>query len=119
MTPVVLNIIKPADVGVPPEIKTFAVVQRNEANKCGKFAKRISPLRAFIKRFYYGSGNYAFQKTKKNNQKNYDDAISLCINEFETKFKQKIKGKSAYNLAVVYDIKGDYKNAFFWAQKAM
>ena len=32
---------------------------------------------------------------------------------------KKIKGKSAYNLAVVYNIKGDCKNAFFWAQKAM
>ena len=33
MTSTILNVVKPADVYIPNDITTFAVVQRNEARK--------------------------------------------------------------------------------------
>ena len=66
-----------------------------------EYGRRISPSRVNLRRSYYGSGNYVFKKGKqKIIEKNYDAAIDLWLNQFETTLNQKEKGKSAYNLAV-------------------
>mgnify|MGYP001494373783 CR=1 FL=1 len=52
-------------------------------------------------------------------EKNYDAAIDIWLNEFETTLNQKAKGKSAYNLAVAYEVKADYQNAIYWAEEAI
>ena len=81
---------------------------------------QISPSRVNLRRSYYGSGNYVFKKgQQKVVEKNYDAAIDIWLNQFETTLKQKTKGKSAYNLAVAYEVKSDYENAIYWAEQAI
>jgi len=91
------------------------------ANQLGEeYGRRISPSRVKLIRFYYGSGNYVFKKGKqKVIDKNYDAAIDIWLNQFETTLNQKTKGKSAYNLAVAYEVKSDYENAIYWAEQAI
>ena len=85
-----------------------------------EYGRRISPSRVNLRRSYYGSGNFVFKQGKqKIIQKNYDEAIDIWLNEFETTLNQKSKGKSAYNLAVAYEIKADYQNAIYWAEQAI
>ena len=44
MSVTVLDVVKPADIDVPTEITTFSIVQRNEAPKGKKMAKRWEGL---------------------------------------------------------------------------
>ena len=85
-----------------------------------EYGRRISPSRVNLRRSYYGSGNYVFKTGKqKFIEKNYDAAIDIWLNEFETTLNQKAKGKSAYNMAVAYEVKADYQNAIYWAEEAI
>ncbi len=85
-----------------------------------EYGRRISPSRVTVKRLYYGSGSSALKQGKqKIIQKNYDEAIGLWQNEYEFTLKQKLKGKCAYNLALAYELKGDYKNALYWIEQAI
>ena len=44
MSSTILSVVKPADVDMPSEIITFAVVQRNEAKKGDELARRIEDV---------------------------------------------------------------------------
>ena len=97
-----------------------AVVKLTARQLGEEYGRRISPSRVSLRRFYYGSGNYAFKKGKeKVVDKNYEAAIDIWLNQFETTLKQQIKGKSAYNLAVAYEVKSDFENAIYWAEQAI
>lgn len=97
-----------------------AVVKLTARQLGEDYGRRISPSRVNLRRSYYGSGNYVFKKgQQKVVEKNYDAAIDIWLNQFETTLKQKTKGKSAYNLAVAYEVKSDYENAIYWAEQAI
>ena len=104
--------------GKLPQKESFVKLTARQLGE--EYGRRISPSRVNLKRSYYGSGNYVFKKGKqKIIEKNYDAAIDLWLNQFETTLNQKAKGKSAYNLAVAYEVKADYQNAIYWAEEAI
>ena len=46
------------------------------------------------------------------------DAAIPALEEATNSRKRKVRGRAAHNLAVIYEILGDYKKAKEWAQKA-
>jgi len=97
-----------------------SVVKLTASQLGEEYGRRISPSRVNLKRFYYGSGNYVLKTGKqKFIEKNYDAAIDIWLNEFETTLNQKAKGKSAYNIAVAYEVKADYQKAMYWAEESI
>ena len=51
--------------------------------------------------------------------KDYNAAIYIWETEFYSSNKLKIKGRSAYNLAVGFESKSDYEMAIKWAQESI
>ncbi|MBL56953.1 MAG: hypothetical protein CMP61_07190 [Flavobacteriales bacterium] len=96
------------------------LVQQGAQNLGIQYARRISPTRVNLTRYFYGKGSFKLKQAKKSMlSKNYDAAIDLWESEFHSTLKQKVKSRSAFNLAVGYEAKGDYETAVNWAKESM
>jgi len=84
------------------------------------YGRRISPSYYTIEREYYRRAkkdlNLA-EGARMMEANNWDAAIDALQRAMESN-KMKVKGRAAHNLAIVYEILGDYPQAKIWAQDA-
>lgn len=84
-----------------------------------RYARRISPTKVKVQRSYYTKGSYRMKSAKqKMNIQDYDGAIDLWDQVYRLTFKNKLKRKAAYNLALGYEAKSDFEKALYWADLA-
>jgi tetratricopeptide (TPR) repeat protein len=84
------------------------------------YGQRISPYWIRITRLYYNKpkrfDNLAYGARMM--EVNDWDAAIPALEEATKSKKRKVRGRAAHNLAVIYEILGDYEKAKEWAQKA-
>ncbi len=85
-----------------------------------RYGERISPNWYRVTRIYYkrGKGNDDLKIGARMMEVNdWDSAIESLTNAMNDRHR-KVKGRASHNLAVVYEILGDYPQAKKWAQDA-
>lgn len=102
-----------------------SVIDKNEADKAISYeagmmyGTRISPSVIRIRRRYYRKGHqdvkYAARLMESNDWTRALDALHKFLNEDH---RRRHMGFAAHNLAVVYEILGNYNQAKFWAGEA-
>jgi hypothetical protein len=96
------------------------LVKKGAQTLGAKYARRISPSNVKLTRYYYIRGSSDLKRAKSNMlSKDYNTAIEIWESEFYSANKLKIKGRSAYNLAVGFESKSDYEMAIKWAQESI
>jgi tetratricopeptide (TPR) repeat protein len=94
---------------------------KDAAFKAGvRYGQRISPTWFSISRIYYkrGKGNNDLKVGARMMEVNDWDAALESLNNAMNDRHRKVKGRSAHNLAVIYEILGEYDIAKEWAQAA-
>ena len=94
---------------------------RNASNKAGNiYATRVLPNWILTTREYFkkGKGNRDLETGARMMElNNWDRAIESLTAAMESN-ERKVRGRSAHNLAIVYEILGDLQNASEWATVA-
>ncbi len=85
-----------------------------------RYGQRISPTWFRVTRDYYkrGKGNRDLKEGARMMEVNDWNAAIESMNRAMDDRHRKVKGRSAHNLAVIYEILGDYEQARDWAQAA-
>ena len=94
---------------------------RDAAYESGvQYGQRISPVWLRVTRTYYkrGKGNDNLKMGARMMEVNNWDAAIESFNRAMDDRHRKVKGRTAHNLAVVYEILGEYQLAREWAQAA-
>ena len=103
-----------------------ALISKSNANKYlagligGDYAYKISPMPVSISRSFYGKSKHVSELesgTRYAQVSQWNEAI----NEWKKgipKAKQKDAGQLAYNIAIGYEVLGEYGNALTWAQNS-
>lgn len=95
---------------------TERMVKRGAEQLGVRYARRISPTKVRVQRRYYSGGSTRMTSAKqKFLVKDYDGAIDLWDQEYRLTFKNKLKRRAAYNLALAHEAKGDFEKALYWA----
>ncbi len=94
---------------------------RDAAHQAGvRYGERISPTWYRVHRIYYnhGKGSNDLKVGARMMDVNDWDAAIEALNNAMNDRHRKVKGRSAHNLAVIYEILGEYDLAREWAQAA-
>ncbi len=100
-----------------PSVETMVNVAAYELGV--SYANFISPSWIDVRRDYFlsGSDRLLYAGSLINND-NAADAVKV-LEELTKKQNKKLAGRAAYNLAVLYEMKGDFINAKNWINKAV
>ena len=99
---------------------SFVPAAYSSISKAGAYGaqlyfNRIVPSFTREVRYYYTKGSYEMKAAKKSAKKgDWDQAIYYWEVETESQTNQKNEGKAAYNLALAYEIKGDFDKSLEW-----
>ncbi|MCJ7483694.1 MAG: tetratricopeptide repeat protein [Thermodesulfovibrionales bacterium] len=97
--------------------------KRDAINEAGynsgiEYGVRISPTWTTVKRFYYVKGCKELKEAKRYVRTgDWEGAIAIWKRILQSPDK-KLAGRAAYNMAFAAEIKGDFEEAYNWAQKA-
>ena len=85
-----------------------------------RYGQRIAPTWFSVQRIYYqrGKGNDDLKEGARMMEVNDWDAAIESLNQAMNDRHRKVKGRTAHNLAVIYEILGEYDLAKEWAQAA-
>lgn len=102
-----------------------AVVDKNEADRsisyeAGRlYGTRISPSIVRVRQIYYRRGSQDVKYTGRLIESNdWTRALDACHKFLGEDHRRRHKGFVAHNMAVVYEILGDYQQAKYWASEA-
>lgn len=83
------------------------------------FINRLNPKWSTELREYYGSGNSELEKARRLMQRDKWDEATAIWNKLTTSDNKKIQKRAFYNMALAAELKGSYRLAFYWLDKAM
>jgi len=81
-----------------------------------KAIKRVAPYWETIERQYYSGGNSYFLRARDLQEaNNWDEAAKVWYYIYENN-KRKVKARAAFNLALSYEVRGNFDEAIAWAE---
>ncbi len=83
------------------------------------YAKKISPEWQNTHRYYFVAGNRDFSVADYYFKDNELDKAMTVWQQIATQKDKKLAARAAYNLALAYEIKEDYKQAFHWLRQSI
>ncbi len=78
-------------------------------------AKRVTPYWESVNRYYFSGGNHLFLRASELQADNkWDDAARIWYNVYENG-KKKQKARAAHNIALSYEVRGNFSEAIAWS----